>query len=141
MVFKRCLIRLQKGVSKGLKGHLLQANRASFRRRLGIYLFLIGEFFITKWRFVIGVFKVGRNKTYYIYSVCLPAFCVPYKVVLFLCCSILGRVCKQAHFFRKIKKAEAGRVKVVRICCDNLGLAYILEVIETSWKLVDIRYF
>ena len=48
VVFKRCLVRLQKGVSKGLKGHLLQANRASFRRRLGIYLFLIGEFFVTK---------------------------------------------------------------------------------------------
>ena len=28
MEFKRCLIRLQKGVSKGLKGHLLEAKRA-----------------------------------------------------------------------------------------------------------------
>ena len=28
---KRCLLRLQKGVSKGLKGHLLQAKRASLR--------------------------------------------------------------------------------------------------------------
>ena len=29
--FKRCLIRLLKGVVKGLKGHLLQAKRASFQ--------------------------------------------------------------------------------------------------------------
>ena len=28
---KRCLLRLQKGVSKGLKKHLLQAKRASLR--------------------------------------------------------------------------------------------------------------
>ena len=48
VVFKRCLIRLQKGVSKTSKGHLLQANRVSFRRLLGISLFFIGEFFITK---------------------------------------------------------------------------------------------
>ena len=48
VVLKRCLIRLQKGVSKGLKGHLLQSYRASFRRQLGICLFLIGDFFITK---------------------------------------------------------------------------------------------
>ena len=42
VVLKRCLIRLQKGVSKGLKGHLLQSYRASFRRQLGICLFLSG---------------------------------------------------------------------------------------------------
>ena len=29
---KRCLIGLQKGVSKGLKGHLLQAKRALIER-------------------------------------------------------------------------------------------------------------
>jgi len=29
--FKRCLIGHQKGVSKGFKGHLLQAKRASLR--------------------------------------------------------------------------------------------------------------
>ncbi|BBA29795.1 hypothetical protein PMEL_200319 [Prevotella melaninogenica] len=28
VVFKRCLVELQKGVSKSLKGHLLQAKRA-----------------------------------------------------------------------------------------------------------------
>ena len=44
---KRCLIRLQKGVSKGLKGHLLQGNQASFRSQLSIYWFWDGDFFIT----------------------------------------------------------------------------------------------
>ena len=32
--FKRCLLRVQKGVTKGLKGHLLQANRALIRMEL-----------------------------------------------------------------------------------------------------------
>ena len=32
--FKRCLLRVQKGVSKGLKGHLLQAKRALIRMEL-----------------------------------------------------------------------------------------------------------
>ena len=81
---------------------------------------------------MLGVFRVGRNKNYYFIACVYLPFVFLNKVVLFLCCSILGRVCKQAHFFRKIKKAEVGRVKVVRICCDNLGLAYINEVIETS---------
>ena len=36
MLFKRCLIGLQKGVSKGLKEHLLQANWASFRMQLSL---------------------------------------------------------------------------------------------------------
>ena len=31
---KRCLIGLQKGVSKGLKGHLLQAKRALIESQL-----------------------------------------------------------------------------------------------------------
>jgi len=34
---KRCLIGLQKGVSKGLKGHLLQAKRAFFRSQKSMY--------------------------------------------------------------------------------------------------------
>ena len=33
---KRCLIGLQKGVSKGLKGHLLQAKRALIRMQLSL---------------------------------------------------------------------------------------------------------
>ena len=44
---KRCLIGLQKGVSNVAKGHLLQANWASFRTQLSIYCFLSGDFFIT----------------------------------------------------------------------------------------------
>ena len=38
MVFKRALIRVQKGVSKGLKGHLLQAKRASFQSQKMMFL-------------------------------------------------------------------------------------------------------
>ena len=34
VVFKRCLVRVEKGVSKGLKGHLLQAKRALIRMEL-----------------------------------------------------------------------------------------------------------
>ena len=34
---KRCLIGLQKGVSKGLKGHLLQVKRALIRRVKSMY--------------------------------------------------------------------------------------------------------
>jgi len=34
LLFKRCLIGLQKGVSKGLKEHLLQAKRALIRMQL-----------------------------------------------------------------------------------------------------------
>ena len=37
LLFKRCLIGLQKGVSKGLKGHLLQANWASFRSQKSMF--------------------------------------------------------------------------------------------------------
>ena len=36
---KRCLIGLQKGVSKTSKGHLLQANWASFRSQKTMYRF------------------------------------------------------------------------------------------------------
>ena len=36
LLFKRCLIGLQKGVSKGLKGHLLQAKRALIRIQLSL---------------------------------------------------------------------------------------------------------
>ena len=42
--FKRCLVRLQKGVSKGLKGHLLQAKRALIRMELTPYYFSRFEF-------------------------------------------------------------------------------------------------
>ena len=41
--FKRCLIGLQKGVSKGLKGHLLQAKRALIESQLTPFYFLIFE--------------------------------------------------------------------------------------------------
>ena len=41
---KRCLIGLQKGVSKGLKGHLLKAKRALIERQLMPFWFSILEF-------------------------------------------------------------------------------------------------
>ncbi|ERJ75618.1 hypothetical protein HMPREF9148_01795 [Prevotella sp. F0091] len=44
MAFKRALVRLQKGVSKRLKGHLLQARRASLRSQMSIFRFLRPEF-------------------------------------------------------------------------------------------------
>ena len=44
MVFKRCLVRLQKGVSKGLKGHLLQAKRALIRMELTPFDFSAFDF-------------------------------------------------------------------------------------------------
>ena len=37
-IFKRALVRVQKGVSKGLKEHLLQAKRASFQRQKMMFL-------------------------------------------------------------------------------------------------------
>ena len=46
MVFKRCLVRLQKGVSKGLKGHLLQAKRALIRMELTPFYFSAFEFLL-----------------------------------------------------------------------------------------------
>ena len=39
MLFKRCLLGLQKGVSKGLKGHLLHAKRALIESQLTPFLF------------------------------------------------------------------------------------------------------
>ena len=42
--FKRCLIRLQKGVSKGLKGHLLQAKRALIESQLTPFYFSVFDF-------------------------------------------------------------------------------------------------
>ncbi len=36
LLTKRCLIGLQKGVSKGLKGHLLQAKRALIGSQLSL---------------------------------------------------------------------------------------------------------
>ena len=37
MGFNRCFVRAQKGVTKGLKGHLLQAKRALFASRLVVF--------------------------------------------------------------------------------------------------------
>ena len=45
-----CLIGLQKGVSKTSKGHLLQANWASFRIQLSISLFYYDDFLFTNKR-------------------------------------------------------------------------------------------
>ena len=44
MLFKRCLLRFQKGVSKGLKGHLLKAKRALIRMELTTSYFSRFEF-------------------------------------------------------------------------------------------------
>ena len=46
VVFKRCLVRLQKGVSKGLKGHLLQAKRALIRMELTPFYFSAFDFYL-----------------------------------------------------------------------------------------------
>ena len=43
VVFKRCLIGLQKGVSKGLKEHLLQAQRVLVECRFIVFTQLVGE--------------------------------------------------------------------------------------------------
>ena len=43
MIFKRCLIGLQKGVSKGLKEHLLQAKRALIESRFGVFIKSMNE--------------------------------------------------------------------------------------------------
>ena len=44
--FKRCLIGLQKGVSKTSKEHLLQAKRALIRMELTPFLFLRFDFYL-----------------------------------------------------------------------------------------------
>ena len=44
--FERCLIGLQKGVSKGAKGHLLQAKRALIGSQLTPFLFLRFDFYL-----------------------------------------------------------------------------------------------
>ena len=44
--FERCLIGLQKGVSKGLKEHLLQAKRALIESQLTPFLFLSFDFYL-----------------------------------------------------------------------------------------------
>lgn len=41
--FKRCLLRVQKGVNKGLKGHLLQVKRALVASRLVVFIKLVCE--------------------------------------------------------------------------------------------------
>ena len=46
MVFKRRLIRFQKGVSKGLKEHLLKAKRALIENQLTLFYFPILEFYL-----------------------------------------------------------------------------------------------
>ena len=46
MGFERCLIGLQKGVSKGLKGHLLQAKRALIGSQLMPFSFSVFDFFL-----------------------------------------------------------------------------------------------
>ena len=46
VVFKRCLVRLEKGVSKTSKGHLLQAKRALIRMELTPFLFLRFDFYL-----------------------------------------------------------------------------------------------
>ena len=38
MVFKRCLVRFQKGITWTSKGHLLQANWALFASRLVVFI-------------------------------------------------------------------------------------------------------
>ena len=44
--FKRCLLRVQKGVTKGLKGHLLQAKRALIRMELTPFYFSAFDFYL-----------------------------------------------------------------------------------------------
>ena len=44
MQHKRCLIVLQKGVSKSLKGHLLQAKRALIQSQFMPFRFVVSEF-------------------------------------------------------------------------------------------------
>ena len=46
VVFKRCLVRLQKGVSKTSKGHLLQAKRALIRMELTPFYFSAFDFYL-----------------------------------------------------------------------------------------------
>ena len=46
LILKRCLIGLQKGVSKGLKGHLLEAKRAWIESQFMLFLFLIFDFYL-----------------------------------------------------------------------------------------------
>ena len=74
---------------------------------------------------------MGRKSTIFIACIYLPFVCLIKSYFFFVALS-WGELCKQTHFFRKIKKAEAGRVKVVRICSGNFGLACILEVIDKS---------
>ena len=45
-VSKRYLIRVQKGVSKGLKGHLLQAKRALIGSQLTPFYFSAFDFYL-----------------------------------------------------------------------------------------------
>ena len=85
VVSKRCLIRLQKGVSKGLKEHLLQAKRALIESQLTPFLFSVFEFYLH----YIGLY---RSKPLYftISSITLLLY------LLFLCCHVFTylRYCK-----------------------------------------------
>ena len=85
VVSKRCLIKIRKGVSKGLKGHLLQAKRALIESQLTPFLFLNLEFYLH----YIGLY---RSKPLYftIPSITLLLY------LLFLCCHVFTylRYCK-----------------------------------------------
>jgi len=48
MVFKRCLIGLQKGVNKTSKGHLLEAKRALIRVQLSLNKNRSGEKYLQR---------------------------------------------------------------------------------------------
>ena len=48
LLFKRCLIGLQKGVSKGLKEHLLKAKKALIRMQLSLNKNRVGEKYLQR---------------------------------------------------------------------------------------------
>ena len=51
---KRCLIGLQKGVSKGLKGHLLQAKKALIRMKLSLNKNRVDEKYLQRGLLTVG---------------------------------------------------------------------------------------
>ena len=78
VVSKRCLIVLQKGVSKGLKGHLLQAKRALIESQLTPFSFSVFDFYL-------HYIRSHRSKTLlyyysfdsfvtYLHLLCYPVF-------------------------------------------------------------------
>ena len=76
---KRCLIGLQKGVNKGLKGHLLQVNQASLRSQKSIYQFCCAKIVYSYQSYGNKLFVEYRKTSY------LFAF---YLVVCLLCKTI-----------------------------------------------------